>query len=291
MLGIKKADEITDEVQNMDFGNIFHSAADTLYKELAQRGKGIIYKETLEPLIKNDALLFKYIDAAFSSEFFNGNKVEYNGEQYINRGVLHHFLVRLLKIDYHYAPFQYVGGERTISMPYTINCPGYSIDAALGGKIDRVDIKDGTINIVDYKTGQSSKETKTSLDNVFANEITSAGNRLQAFLYSIILDELMNGKNPIGKGDFEWLQTVKTSAARKISPSLLYIHNPENTQRENFVIDVSSEPVTDIRAIKDDYMQKLDAVLSDIFDCGKQFTPATDCKKCEYCDYRKICGR
>ena len=291
VLGIKKADEITDEVQNMDFGNIFHSAADTLYKELAQRGKGIIYKETLEPLIKNDALLFKYIDAAFSSEFFNGNKVEYNGEQYINRGVLHHFLVRLLKIDYHYAPFQYVGGERTISMPYTINCPGYSIDAALGGKIDRVDIKDGTINIVDYKTGQSSKETKTSLDNVFANEITSAGNRLQAFLYSIILDELMNGKNPIGKGDFEWLQTVKTSAARKISPSLLYIHNPENTQRENFVIDVSSEPVTDIRAIKDDYMQKLDAVLSDIFDCGKQFTPATDCKKCEYCDYRKICGR
>ena len=291
VLGIKKADEINDEVQNMDFGNIFHCAADNLYKELAQRGKGIIYKETLEPLIKNDALLFKYIDAAFSTEFFNGNKVEYNGEQYINRGVLHHFLVRLLKIDYHYAPFKYVGGERTISMPYTINTPHCSIDVALGGQIDRIDIKDGTINIVDYKTGQSSKETKTSLDNIFANETTSAGNRLQAFLYSIILDELMNGKSPVGKGDFEWVKTVKASAARNISPSLLYIHNPENTMRENFVIDVSSEPVTDIRSIKGEYMQRLDAVLSEIFDSEKQFTPATDSKKCEYCDYRKICGK
>ena len=291
VLGIKKADEINEEVQTMDFGNIFHCAADNLYKELAQRGKGVIYKETLEPYIKNDALLFKYIDAAFSTEFFNGNKVEYNGEQYINRGVLHHFLLKLLKIDFHYAPFQYVGGERSISMPYTISCPNYNIDTALGGKIDRVDIKDGTINIVDYKTGQSNSDTKTSLDNIFANEITSAGNRLQAFLYSIILDELMNGKSPMGKEDYAWIETVKASAARKISPSLLYIHTPENTQRENFVIDVSSERITDIRTIKKEYMQRLDVVLSEIFDSNRQFTPTTDSERCKNCEYCRICGK
>lgn len=290
VLGIKKADEINDEVQNMDFGNIFHKAADTLYKELAARGKGVIYKETLEPYVKSEQLLYKYIDNAFSSEFFNGNKVEYNGEQYINRGVLHHFLLRLVKMDYRYAPFVYIGGERLISMPYTIKCPGYDIDASIGGTIDRVDIKDGTINIIDYKTGQKSNDTKTSLDEIFADEITSAGNRRQAFLYSIILDELLNGATVVGDEDFEWIEKVKAQPARRISPSLLYIHAPTITQRENFVIDVSSAPVTDIKTIKEEYLSKLDNVLKEIFSSGK-FTPTTDCKKCEFCDYRNICGK
>ena len=291
VLGIKKTNEINEEVQNQDFGNIFHKAADTLYSELAGRGKGYIYKETLEPYIKNEQLLYKFIDDAFSSEFFNGNKVEYNGEQYINRGVLHHFLLRLIKIDWHYTPFLYIGGERNIGMSHTIKCPDYDIDATIGGTIDRVDIKEGTINIVDYKTGRSSKETKTSLDNIFANEIASAGNRLQAFLYSVILDELLSGKDVAGKGDFEWIDKVKAQPARKVSPSLLYIHTPDETQRENFIIDVQKTPVTDIRTIKEEYMLKLNDVLNEIFDIKKPFAPVDDAKKCEFCDYRKICGK
>jgi hypothetical protein len=291
VLDIQRPDDINDEVQTLDFGNIFHCAADTLYKDLAKRGNGIINKELLEPFTKNEDLLLTYIDAAFSKEFFNGNDVEYNGEQYINRDVLHCFLVRLVKIDYDFAPFTYVGGERSISMPYTINCAGYDIDAALGGKIDRVDIKDDTINIVDYKTGQYKTESKTSLDDIFANEIISAGNRVQAFLYSVILDELMKGEKPVGKGDFKWLDTVKASVARKISPSLLYIHTPNNPQRENFVIDVSSRPVTDICDIKEEYMIRLDAVLKEIFDKSVPFKPTCNSDTCKYCDYRKICGK
>lgn len=291
VLDIQRPDDINDEVQTLDFGNIFHCAADTLYKDLAKRGNGIINKELLEPFTKNEDLLLTYIDAAFSKEFFNGNNAEYNGEQYINRDVLHRFLKKLVKIDYDFAPFTYVDGEQSISMPYTINCAGYDIDAALGGKIDRVDIKDGTINIVDYKTGVYKSEEKTSLDDIFANEITSAGNRIQAFMYSVILDELMNGKEPVGGEDFKWLDTVKASAARKISPSLLYIHTPNDPQRENFIIDVSSVPVTDIRDIKEEYMIRLDAVLKEIFDNNIPFKPTCNSDTCKYCDYKEICGR
>ena len=291
VLGIKKNNEINEEVQNIDFGNIFHKAADTLYNELAVRGKGIIYKETLETYVKNNALLYKYIDDAFSSEFFNGNKVEYNGEQYINRGVLHHFLSRLVGMDYEYAPFTYIGGERDIAMPYTIECADYTIRTAIGGAIDRVDIKDDTINIIDYKTGQMSNDKKTSLEDIFANEIKSAGYRRQAFLYSIILDEILNGKSVAGDGDYGWIDKVKAQTARKISPSLLYIQSQEKIQRENFVIDVSQEPVTDIKSIKEEYLLRFDGVLKEIFDNKKPFTPEANPDKCELCDYRKICGK
>ena len=291
VLGIKKNNEVSEDVENCDFGNIFHAAADALYKELAAKAEGMISKEPLEYFVKNEALLYKYIDNAFSKEFFNGNKSVYNGEQYINRGVLHHFLLRLLKIDMQFAPFLYVGGERKINMPYTFNAGNREITIALGGTIDRVDIKGDTINIVDYKTGRSNRENKTSLENVFAHETSSAANRLQAFLYSIILDELLNGKRPLGDNDFSWVEKVRSRCARRISPSLLYIHDPANSMRENFIVDVQGTPVTDISAIKSEYMQRLTSILQDIFDVQKPFTPAKEERTCEYCDYRKICGK
>jgi ATP-dependent helicase/DNAse subunit B len=189
-----------------------------------------------------------------------------------------------------YAPFLYIGGERKINMPYTFNTGDRSITVALGGTIDRVDIKDGTINILDYKTGRSSRESKTSLENVFAHETSTAGYRLQAFLYSIILDDVLKGKECVGKSDFTWIDKVKKECARKIAPSLLYIHD-QNSQREEFIVDVEKVPVTDISAIKEEYMQKLTEVLEEIFDIEKPFTPAKNVKTCEYCDFRKICGK
>lgn len=291
VLGIRKDDEVSEGIENNDFGNIFHAAADDLYKELASKTNGMITKEALEYYVKNEELLYRYIDRAFSREFFNNNKSVYNGEQYINRGVLHHFLLRLVKIDMQYAPFLYIGGERKINMPFTLDVDGREITVALGGTIDRVDIKGDTINIVDYKTGRSNRESKTSLDDIFANEISSAGYRLQAFLYSVILDELLKGKESVGCNDFGWVEKVRKEYARKIAPSLLYIHDPENSMRESFIVDILKTPVTDISAIKDEYMQKLTGVLQEIFDVGKPFTAAKNERTCEYCDFRKICGK
>jgi ATP-dependent helicase/DNAse subunit B len=290
-MGIRKSDEVSEEVENSDFGNIFHAAADALYQHLSSKANGVITKDALEYYVKNEALLYKFIDNAFSSEFFNHNRPEYNGEQYINRGVLHHFLHHMVKIDMEYAPFIYIGGERKINIPYTIDVNGRSINTAIGGIIDRVDIKDDTINIIDYKTGRSDNDTKTSLENIFANEISSAGYRLQAFLYSIILDELLKGKSTIGNGDFEWINKIKSNPARKISPSLIYINAPANATRENFVVDVMKQPVTDITTIKEEYLEKMQSVLQEIFDADKPFVPAKDEKKCEFCDYREICGK
>lgn len=291
ILGIKKADETSEEVANNDFGSIFHAAADELYSKLAATADSYITKNALEYYVKNSALLYKFIDNAFAKEFFNNNLPEYNGEQYINRGVLHHFLHHMVKIDMEYAPFIYIGGERKINIPYTIEVNGRNIHTAIGGIIDRVDIKDDTINIIDYKTGRSDNDTKTSLENIFANEISSAGYRLQAFLYSIILDELLKGKSTIGNGDFEWINKIKSNTARKISPSLIYINAPANATRENFVVDVMKQPVTDITTIKEEYLEKMQSVLQEIFDADTPFVPAKDEKKCEFCDYREICGK
>ncbi len=290
ILGIRKPEEVNEELQSYDFGNIFHCAAQELYEKITQEGGNIITKEKLDYYIKNSALLYGFIDKAFKKEFFKNNRPEYNGEQFINRGVLHHFLLRLVKLDSGYAPFKYIGSEKEVSIPYTIRANGTEIELRLGGKIDRIDTKGDTINIIDYKTGYSSTETKTSLENIFAFETKSAANRLQAFLYSVVIEEMLCGNAPVHKEE-NWLQELKMHDTRKVSPSLLYIHNMENVKREEYTIDILKNPVTDISTIKKEYMEKLTTVIEEIFDVNTPFSPCDDKKRCEYCDYRKICGK
>ena len=290
IMGIKKPDEVSEEMQSSDFGNIFHSAAQELYEKIGGNCCGMITKESLDYYIDNSALLYGFIDRAFKKEFFRNCKPEYNGEQYINRGVLHHFLLHLLKLDREYAPFRYICSEKEASIPYAIDVNGTHIKLRLGGKIDRIDTKGETVNIVDYKTGFSDKETKTSLDNIFAFETKSAANRLQAFLYSTVVDEILRSK-PITADEPQWFCELKKQEARKVSPSLLYIHNMKNVKREEYVIDILKEPVMDISKIKDEFMAKLKCVIEEIFNKEIPFIPTEDIKRCEYCDYKEICRK
>ena len=55
------------------------------------------------------------------------------------------------------------------------------------------------------------------------------------------------------------------------------------------------ELIHDLRADKDDYLQKFSAILIDIieriFDKDQAFEQTSDQDICKYCDYKGICGR
>ena len=71
----------------------------------------------------------------------------------------------------------------------------------------------------------------------------------------------------------------------------VYVHHKDNAERSDFIIKVQKSPVEDISVITPEYMKRLQQVLTEIFDIDMPFVPATDSKKCEYCDYKEICGR
>lgn len=300
VLELKPVEEINTELKPTDFGTIFHSAAELLYNKLTSNGNRVITKNMLEYYIENPSLLYTFIDAAFKKEFFKGGTPDYNGEQYINRGVLHNFLFRLAKADAEYAPFTYIGGEKKIFTAHPLKCNGFEMMLNLGGTIDRIDVKDGTVNILDYKTGSADSKTRISLDNIFENSVGSAGNRLQAFLYSCALDDILKGEKPLsGDECCKWIEDVRECGADKVSPSLLYMRKNRakngaaapDVDRATAVVTLDGEPVSDISVIKKEYMQRLNGVLAEIFDISKPFAVAKDENKCEWCDYRKICGK
>ena len=73
--------------------------------------------------------------------------------QLINSAVISRYLKQLLENDLRYTPFTFVGSEQPVQEDIEIKTPKGIIKSRIGGIIDRLDSKDGTLRIVDYKTG------------------------------------------------------------------------------------------------------------------------------------------
>ncbi len=293
VLGLKPVEDVDTEMCPADFGIVFHKAAEEVYKEIVKLcGGNAVDKSAIRHYLDNPLNLERVVDAAFRDTFFKGGKTVYNGEQYINRGMLNRFLKFMLRLDEKALPMRYITGEGEVGMPYTVESDGRRIELEIGGTIDRIDVKGDTVNIIDYKTGGGGSDSKTSLEEIFAHEGKSSGYRLQSFLYSIVIDELLSGGNVrTSGGNCDWGNILKPLKPTKVSPYLLYVHREKDAVREDYIVDVKNEPVTDITAIKKDFMQQLHNVLVEIFDSKVPFAPTGDEKRCEYCDYRKICGK
>lgn len=297
VLGLKPLEDIDTEMHPTDFGIVFHKAAEEVYKDIVKRSGGNeIARSAIRHYLDNPLELERVVDAAFKETFFKGGKPVYNGEQYINHGMLKRFLRFMLRLDEKALPMRYITGEGEVSMPYTVESDGNRIELEIGGTIDRIDVKGDTVNIIDYKTGGGARDTKILLGEIFAHEGKSSGYRLQSFLYSIVIDELLSGGNVrTSGGDAKWSNILKPLKPTKVSPYLLYVHKEKDAAREDYIVDVKDDknegPVTDITVIKKDFMSLLNNVLVEMFDSKVPFAPTDDASRCEYCDYRKICGK
>lgn len=273
VMGLRKPDEIVTQLQANDFGTIFHAAAEEFYCQLTNGNTQIIEKSDLTPYIEKNALLYKFVDEAFNKHFFKQEDGHpgYDGEQFINREVLHRFLLRLLRCDAQHTPFKYVGSEQAVSFPITMQTADEKeIELHLGGRVDRMDEKDGTLEIIDYKTS-GKEESPKSLEQVFAYEGKHPGYIFQSMLYSIA--------------------AVESKMAVKASPALMYINSKESARREEYVVKIAGRPISDINTHKEEFMQHLQKTLHEIFDVSTPFTPTDDITRCEWCDYRDICER
>ena len=273
--GLSAPDEVSAEIDSATFGSIFHYAAEHIYKDLTTHGK-VINKEALETLLRNEVKLQDYVDTAFKKLFFNvpqNEKPEYNGIQLINSAVIARYLKQLLQNDLRYAPFTFIASEMEVDEPIDIQTPKGVIKSRIGGIIDRMDSKDGTLRIVDYKTGGTPK-TPENIEQLF----TPADNRpnyiFQTFLYAAILCR---------------------KQSLKVAPSLLYIHRAAS-ESYSPVIEMGAPrqpkvPVNNFAFFEDEFRERLHGLLQEIFSQEETFSQTEDTRKCEYCDFRSLCKR
>ena len=273
--GLKAPDEVSAEIDSALFGTIFHRSAELVYQDLTANGKEI-RKEDLEQLLRNDVKLQTYVDNAFKEELFHvqaNEQPEYNGTQLIHSKVIASYLRQLLRNDLHYAPFHMEAMEQKVTETVEIETPLGILPLNIGGTIDRMDSKDDTLRIVDYKTGGTPR-TPGNIEQLFVPADNRPNYIFQTFLYAAIMCRK---------------QTLK------VAPSLLYIHRAAS---ENYspVIEMGAPrqpkiPVSNFAFYEDEFRERLSALLKEIYNPEETFSQTEDNGKCEYCDFRSLCKK
>lgn len=274
---LQGCEEVNTEIDSTTFGSIFHKSVELIYKRLTEAGR-LIRKEDLEKVLRNERIIQDCVDLAFKELFFHvapEEKPEYNGTQLINSKVIVAYVKQLLRNDMQYAPFQMVAMEKRVKEELYIKSGDALIQTRIGGIIDRVDSKDGTLRIVDYKTGGSPK-SPVNIEQLFTPADGRPGYIFQTFLYAAIMRRQYNSNN------------------QKIAPALLYIHRAAS---DNYspVIEMGEPrkkmPVDDFANFEDEFRERLHTLLEEIFNPAVPFTQTENQKVCELCDYKSLCGK
>ena len=280
--GLKELEDIDeDKMQNRLFGNIFHNAAEMIYRNLADANQRI-GKDTITNALKTGALIERAVDDAFAKELFKDSQradrcPEYNGRQLISREVVVAYLHRLLEIDARLAPFDMLGLEVAVAKDITVEAGTLRFDTTLGGRIDRLDkVNDGIerIRVIDYKTGNKPSGTLKSVESVFDDgELKNHSDYyLQAFLYSTLVSSQAS-TNPRGL---------------PVSPALLFIRNAKANDYDP-TLCLDNAPINDIAKISGDMDRLLMKKIGEIFNPAIPFTPTDNADICASCPYIGLC--
>lgn len=276
-------DNAEEDMQRRLFGNIFHAAAETIYRQLADKEANRVSKQSLQAMLKAKIDIERAVDEAFKEELFKADKSstvqpEYNGLQLINREVVITYLRRLLEIDCQLAPFSIVGLEIDVAEDMAVEAGKRIFNTRIGGRIDRLDsITDGNghrMRVIDYKTGQAGKTTITNVEEVFSPTGLKKHSDyyLQAFIYSAIVRR----------------SAKLNSAGLAVSPALLFIQNA-NGENYDPTLCLAKKPVTDIAVFADEMAGFVKSKVNEMFNPAIPFTPTDDADRCSTCPYYGLC--
>ena len=273
--GLQAPETVSAEIDSSTFGSIFHRTAEFIYNDLTRHGN-LITKEAIETILKDDILLGNYVDRAFKELFFHipmEERTEYNGTQLINSAVIGRYIKQLLHHDAQYAPFTFVGSEKSVSEDVSIHTSIGEVKTRIGGYIDRLDRKGDTLRIVDYKTGGKA-DTPPSIASLFIPDKKRSNYVFQTFLYAAIASKKLDVK---------------------VAPSLLYIHRAAS---ENYspVICLKEprkqeQPVLDFGIYEAEFRERLQHLLEEIFNPEIPFSQTEIEEKCTYCDFKTFCRK
>lgn len=273
IVGLPQPDEVAEEIDARMFGNLLHKAMRIIFTPL---GQSLVTREKLEPLLKEGHFIDMALDKAFSEELFGNveskghRKIE--GYNLIVRQVIRTYIRQLILAELETGPFSIKGLEEKHVASISLTVDGRLIELQVGGIIDRIDLRQDSIIIIDYKTG-SVKSSFTNIESLF-----NAGEQLrneavfQVLLYAHVYEMLHPG-NTVVPG----LYFVRASHSGDFSYTLY-----QGTRKE---------AITSYTAVKQEFEPLLHQHLARLFNSQEPFTQTANLKVCAFCAYAGICRR
>ncbi len=269
---IKSSEELSEDIDNSMFGNIFHEAASELYSLLV--GSQDMDKD-LARLQKDKQLLESKVMAAIRNVCKIRPTVkdaDIAGDLLLIKDIVVKYLAGgVMAYDLAHPDFEVVATEKEYR--YALPLPsGESI--TIGGTFDRVDrLKSGKLRVIDYKSGGKHLEFK-SIESLFCGSgAERQGHIIQTLTYSTMLHHL---------------------TGEMIVPSLYYVRFMNAPDYSPLLINKESGAIaTAMDAIDkngETFQESLTTALAQLLDRSIPFCQTEDREgTCTYCDFRSIC--
>lgn len=267
---LREANEVEEDLDARIFGNLLHDVVFWFYQELASRKKGLIEKEDFKDA---EALVTRLIDKAFIQlyKLDPAKEVTYEGQRIVVRTIVHEFMGKIMERDKAYAPFSIEALEQKFAVPFEAG----EQEILLGGKIDRVDRKNDTVRIIDYKTGKDELAVET-IESLFDGEGRRNKAAFQTMLYAYL-----------------YAQDAKNDNARMV-PGLM---NRKNLFESSFAFGHplgkgrDKQMIDDARVHFPEFEARLRLALIELYNPEVPFSQTTNLKACQWCPYKGICRR
>ncbi|HCW06075.1 MAG TPA: PD-(D/E)XK nuclease family protein [Cytophagales bacterium] len=265
---IRESQKVQEEIDPRILGNILHLVMEKFYKAIMEKKRS----NTIDAsdFDASDEQIKHWIDQAFIKNYYLDPKLEvtYEGQRVVVREVVKKFAKRITELDKEYAPFTIKAIEQNGWLyNVKINCaPGFVV---LGGTIDRVDLKEGRVRVIDYKTGRDELDFK-GVNSLFFKEAKRNKAAFQTLLYALIYKA-----NSLGE-------------EQKIIPGLI---NRNNLFDDTFQFGLKLDKIIldDATPLLGEFENHLCELLEEIFNPELEFVQTERTETCKLCPYKEIC--
>lgn len=262
-------------ISAVEQGNIVHEMMQSVYlpKELQNRlleTPVVIGKDTIRAILADEERLWRMMTATVNRLHYKYRADELDkpltGASRMIAGELLGQVKDVLRHDLKLAPFELLGCEVKGVERWPIS-DGSFVNMKFA--IDRIDrLGDGSLRIVDYKTGGAHVDMKEDISEILLGNNADAANAFQLFLYANLLNMHLGQDNPIK----------------------MCVYQTSRPSRMEVLPKLAGETVTDYHEPNESFKSLLDEMLLEIFS-DKDFSRPEDDSACRFCSLKIVCGR
>lgn len=288
VLGLRTDMEPTESIDAATMGNIVHAAMMHIYLPENKHRKFLtspeeITSDYIHTRLADTKGLRRLVHRIINKEHFHLPDDQLDSAlkgsaRYTLDGLVE-MVKNVLKYDASIAPFRLYGCEvsgreefpmsdgRKINMKYSID------------RIDRLGTSpEAPFRIVDYKTGKEHLVAK-DIDEIFAGSASSK-HIAQLYVYAALFEHMASEKIPeisdiLGKGIVLEIYPVAKIFDKKVD-------RYPKIAKEKQILHT---------AYKDEFNERFDKCLMELFDVSIPFVRTSDISHCTYCALANICGR
>ncbi len=259
--GIRELDEVEEDIDARNLGIVVHEVLENLYKPWLEREVSADQVKLLQSLVE------KELEKSLIKNKIVQESQALSGRDLVTKEVMIRLIQEVLSLDMKQAPFTVEGLERD-DFDKFVNVGPYKV--RISGTIDRVDDKNGTTRIKDYKTGKvelvsrgrPAKTDEEMSEELFLDPKYKSG--FQGMLYAVLMHPHISKPLMVG-----------VTSLRKLQQGTIWLNN--------------GNPLPDQSIAH--YEGLLDQMVKEIFNPDVPFTQTEDVARCGYCEFKKVCKR